>query len=443
MYGGDGMKKVYEIIKYLERTNSRSAKIAILRANRDYEMLKSILYYCYNPYLQFGVSSDKLPKGRRMNTLIPVTVDDVFRLLDKLATKQSATEKEKQLLADMICTLGKEAEYVFKRIIDKDLKCGVNVKTIKEVFGDDFIPEFSVMLAKLSAVVIKKDRKYEFASDEDRMEVERFLNECNGEFYINPKLDGVRCIAEIDVRNRKVKLWSRNGKLYELPFLEQRILDAINMEKVNDDEIMLDGEITVGIGDFQTMMQLARRKTLKPHQYRIIESVKYNVFDVVIPDVALKDRIKILKEVVKQNDHVKLVEYVEGIANMDFILEQFVKYKELGYEGIMLKDKNAKYERKRTNAWCKVKDVLTIDVEVIDVVEGTGKYKGMVGALVCKDENGTVFYVGSGLSDSQRKEWWLNKNKIIGKVIEVKVQEFTKDGKPRFPTFLRIRPDKS
>ena len=58
----------------------------------------------------------------------------------------------------------------------------------------------------------------------------------------------------------------------------------------------------------------------------------------------------------------------------------------------------------------------------------------MVGAIVCKLPNKTVFKIGSGLTDTLRK----NPPKI-GTIVTFKYKKITKYGKPRFPVFLRVR----
>ena len=61
-----------------------------------------------------------------------------------------------------------------------------------------------------------------------------------------------------------------------------------------------------------------------------------------------------------------------------------------------------------------------------------------VGSLVCISRTGARFKVGSGLTDKMRGH---RQAPAAGTVITFKYFELTKDGIPRFPTFLRIRPD--
>jgi DNA ligase-1 len=103
-------------------------------------------------------------------------------------------------------------------------------------------------------------------------------------------------------------------------------------------------------------------------------------------------------------------------------------------EGVMIKDPACAYEKKRSRALLKVKKFEDTEAVVTGHQEGTGKYKGMMGALNVKDTTGAEFKVGSGFSDAQRK------NPVpIGQTINFKFQGRSTYGVPRFPIFIRVR----
>jgi DNA ligase-1 len=117
-----------------------------------------------------------------------------------------------------------------------------------------------------------------------------------------------------------------------------------------------------------------------------------------------------------------------------------------GYEGIMIKDPEAKYETKRTVAWLKQKPFIEVSLEVVNVEEGTGKNLGRLGALVCSgsdDGKDITVNVGSGLSDALRDSIWSARDSVIGQIVEVRADAVTmnQDGtySLRFPRFLRFR----
>ena len=98
-----------------------------------------------------------------------------------------------------------------------------------------------------------------------------------------------------------------------------------------------------------------------------------------------------------------------------------------GYEGIMIKDYEGKYECKRSTSWLKSKPVIEVSLKVKSIEEGTGRNEGRLGAVYVEGtDNGKRFQlsVGSGFSDSQRLKFWENRKNLLSrlefpKVIEV------------------------
>ena len=114
-----------------------------------------------------------------------------------------------------------------------------------------------------------------------------------------------------------------------------------------------------------------------------------------------------------------------------------------GGEGIILKDPDAVYHPgKRNSTLMKIKEELTLDLEVVDVEEGRGKYEGTLGTLTVRDRSGRHYSV-SGMTDEQRDEWWRCSESIIGSVVEVKAMKRLKDGSLREPRFKAVRHDKT
>jgi DNA ligase-1 len=117
-----------------------------------------------------------------------------------------------------------------------------------------------------------------------------------------------------------------------------------------------------------------------------------------------------------------------------------------GYEGIMIKAVDAPYECKRSSFWMKWKPTITVDLNIIGFEEGTGRNAGRLGAIICEgvdNERNIRVNVGSGLSDANRDEYWLARNDLVGRVVEVQADAVTQnqDGtySLRFPRFVRFR----
>lgn len=109
---------------------------------------------------------------------------------------------------------------------------------------------------------------------------------------------------------------------------------------------------------------------------------------------------------------------------------------DLGHEGLVLWP----YGDCRSKKPIKVKQEITVDVRVTDCIEGTGKYKGMLGALMTNYGK-----IGTGFSDEQRRDLWrLHQiDQVVRSIVEASFMEWTKDNKMRHPRFIRTRFDKN
>ncbi|KDD18667.1 ATP-dependent DNA ligase domain protein [Bordetella bronchiseptica MBORD707] len=115
--------------------------------------------------------------------------------------------------------------------------------------------------------------------------------------------------------------------------------------------------------------------------------------------------------------------------------------KQGGYDGLILRDPEAGWVSGSgtDGEIIKVKPVMSLDLRVLDVEEGKGKYAGTLGALVCQGPKGKVKV--SGMTDGEREEWWASRE-VVGKIVEVQCLGLTAAGSLREPRFKGVRYDK-
>ena len=426
--------KPWNIIQELEADNSRLKKEAIIKreSDADNQIFFDGVCMALDGFRTFGVQkvpvSEKDGKGRLFDH---TEFNEVISRLED----RTLTGNEMRDVIEDLCNRSKMEHWNdwYRRILIKDLRCGVTHKTINK-HSKYKVPVFECMLATDS---VKHEKKMV------------------GNVIVEPKLDGVRVIVICDVDKDEVKLFSRNGKeLFNFPEINKTfddMLDQMSESMVFDGEVMSD--------DFQTLMREIHRKSGAK-----TKDAKLNLFDCLplsefknggsnsVNNVILKrkEMLESFKFHLKSNIH--LVEYVKMNLSDEDGQKQFADYNKMcidrGFEGIMVKPVNGVYECKRSTLWLKVKPFIEVSLTVKDTEEGTGRNAGKLGALIVEGKDGGKFIktnVGSGLSDEDREVYWKDKGKLIGQVVEVRADAITQNQNAkdewslRFPRFLRFR----
>jgi DNA ligase-1 len=118
-------------------------------------------------------------------------------------------------------------------------------------------------------------------------------------------------------------------------------------------------------------------------------------------------------------------------------------YTKIGYEGVMVRDPNARYCFGRTSNLLKWKRFHTMAARIVDSYEGKGKHQGRLGGVVTQTQDGVLVDVGTGFSDEERTTLWAQRHQLPGRSVVVKYQERTQRGVPRFPVFAEMLPEGS
>jgi len=161
------------------------------------------------------------------------------------------------------------------------------------------------------------------------------------------------------------------------------------------------------------------------------KQIKHYIFEVPEAKGDLFERLAKVKPY--ENNVIKILAQI-AIKDKKYFEDFHKDLDKKGAEGLVVRNPKMPYIAKRTSSALKVKTFHDAEYEVIGHTKGKGKYKGLVGALECRLDNGIIFKIGMGLSDDERR----NPPKI-GEIVTFKYQEFTKYGKPRFPVYLRVR----
>ena len=416
---------ILSILNELAATSKRTEKESILRREIRNEELKLVLWAAYNPDITYWISKHPDVSEYDRSGVLGESMA-IVDLLDNIAirkiTGNAAIEFYRKTLEK--CTAD-QAE-VIRRVVDRDLRCGVGVPTINKIWPL-LIPEYELMLAETDA----KKLKYP----------------C----YVQTKMDGLRCLITHTNPAFNIVMRTRGGnQITSLEAMYDHLSRVIPPGETWDGELVCVGEdgrflerkISNGI------LNKAIRGTISPQE---VERVIFVVWDIIdqTKTIPYKDRFAQLsarlnldsrKVVLVQNwraDNLKQVERLFEIALLG------------GEEGVIAKNIDAVWQPKRTFDLVKFKAEKECDLLVTgwEFGKANGKNAHRLGALVCESADGKVVVnVGGGYSDEERDK--ITPEFAVDKIIEVVYNSriSKKDGGSDslyLSRFKKFRPDKT
>ena len=425
------------VIKLLESDNSRLFKEDVIKqqAEADHTHFFTGCRMALDSLFTFGVK--QVPQATKDGP--GLNFGEFFYLAQQLNQRElTGHDARDAILEAMEKSTMDEWNYWYRRILIKDLRCGVSEKTVNNVIKklgkryDEYkIPVFTCMLA------------HDSANHEKKMVGKKFLD---------TKLDGVRVVTIYNADNDTVSMYSRNGKeLHNFGHIAEEILNTV--ASTFEESMVLDGEVVSDT--FQDLMKQVHRKSnvnATDARLALFDILPLKEFQAGKSKLGCADRHKQLVELgktLKEDSSMFVLEKIEvDLDNKDgqkVYADLNKKAVAEGYEGIMIKDIDAPYESKRSHHMLKAKPFIEVSLEVVKTEEGTGRNVGKLGALVCQgtdDGKDILVNVGSGLSDVQRETFWETKDRLIGMIAEVRADAVTQnqDGSyslrfPRFKTF--------
>ena len=428
----------YKIIQMLESTNSRIEKESIIlneMKNQNHTFFKG-MELAYNKLITFGVK--QIPESKEDGSGLSWDEFSTFceKLIMRKLTGHAARDK---ILEKMAKSYKNEWNFFYKRILQKDMRCGLSEKTINNVSKKNNLNEYKIPVFAC-----------QLAQDSDSHK-----KKLTGNKILEVKLGGVRVISVL-YPNSRVDFFSRNGKeLNNFQHIQKELSECIKKKPI-EKAIVLDGEVVSK--NFQELMkQIHRKNSIQNDDATLFlfDILPFDSFKSGIEKKTYVDRIKLLESWFENNAKnsktLKLID--KKIINLDSeegkkIFKEFNNQAIIeGYEGIMIKDPDSFYECKRSTTWLKLKPVIEISLTVTSYEEGSGRNIGKLGAIIAEGEdNGKSFKlnIGSGFTDEQREDFWEKKEKLIGRIIEIRADSISKsqDGNYwslRFPRFKCFR----
>ena len=258
------------------------------------------------------------------------------------------------------------------------------------------------------------------------------LEKWGNKFLIQPKLDGDRCRAIFDEYGKVTLLSSEENIINSVPHINSQL------EEMNMANFEFDGELYTHGNTHQTIHSAVSR-TVNIHPE--FDQVDYHIFDYVSVEPQYERSIK-LPKLIKPSNNIKLVETQYG-ETIDDVMHGLEYYTEHDYEGVVIRNLNYPYIRKRSTGMMKFKPRKSDYYQIVGYEEEIsihGDQKNSLGALILSSDENELFKVGSGsfLTRDQRKFLWDKRETLVGEIAHIKYQHLTERRVPRFPVLVDI-----
>jgi hypothetical protein len=457
---------IYQIIKKLQVTPKRTEKVAILEDLKTYHdeesltdgcnskesieetLFKRVAWLTYSPSITFGVKDVDLPNK-------PVIIDTLFEDKPKTNSLSKALDVLDFQIAKRIFTgnaahkiiqetfngLSDDDAYVFKCVLNRDLKCGASAKTINKVWSDLIYVHPYMRASSFSEKNLKNIRFPCISQTKEDGEYEDII--------IYPK-------------SKQFEARSRNGAINNHHFSDNLQSNFLNLDLPY--RCVLMGEILV--------YETSARQKLMPRQkgngylnsslvdperllHVLWDVVPYKDFKEGICNTPYVDRFNRLKAIVddlrEHTDQVRLID--SRIVNtVNEVIEHFMENIKDGLEGTVIKNQSMLWKDGESKNQVKIKTEFTCDLIITGFNQGKtlGEWDEVLGSLICESlDSRLVVNVGTGLTDELRKSIWENQELYLRKICEIKsndiiASETRPDTMSLFlPRLVKFRNDKT
>ena len=411
-----------DILNELNESNSSNYKLDVLKKYKDNSELKKLLELTYNRNkYNFNVSKNCIIKDNPsiLESNGSKTVDELLNALEILGGGTIRGNEAHQFVCNHLKCLDNDNKEIFLNVLGRDLKIGLNVKSINKVFKN-LIPKPNYMrCAVLSEKTLKKIK---FPA------------------FIQLKMDGT--YREIHVADGQVTGKTRSGEEYFNPVLFKEMENFPNGYYTG--ELTIDGESRfTGNGLINS---------LNPPY----EKITFTVWDYLTDDDYLEktktpyySRFEFLSNIIEnRSERVKLVPNHE-VNSIDEALKYVSDWMEQGLEGGVLKDKNNVFKNGTSGTQLKIKLKVDAEMRITGFTDGTigTKREGKIGAIQFSNDEGTIKGQCSGFSDEELDLFTKNKDNLIGRIISVEFNDLVKSENNDYyalshPRFIEIRNDK-
>lgn len=424
------LEKINKILDELVGTTSSKKKIEILQRNCDFYDLWRVLKYTYDTITYtYGVTStsivdfiDNLNYSTKTEATTPI---EMYEVLENL-NKRVFTGKTALAYCAKFIQSNPNEEELFLDIIDRDLKVGINTKTINKVWNNIVsLPKYN----RCSVFSDKAVRNIHFPA------------------YLQLKCDGT--YREAHVHKGTVIFKTRAGEPYSNNLLEDQLADLPDGYYI--------GELTIGKADEPEANRSIGNGEINSDNPPL-NKIHFTMWDYISDDEYVNPGSepyeirfqKLLKAFEHNQRKFSLLDIVPtyDVADLNEALALTYQFMDKGLEGAVLKDRSMVFKDGTSTKQLKIKLKVDCEMRVTGFTEGSGKREGKVGAIVFQNDEETIKGKCSGFTDKQMEDITRYPDKYLGKVITVEFNSLSKPENHDYyalihPRLIEVRTDKN
>ena len=433
---------VKSILDQVASTTKRTEKESFLEAEQNNNELWAVVRATYDPFTQYYVKGVVDVEENSYEPLEPMSLFESIAHLGFLSRREKTGHDARDYVARVHEALNEDDQDTFRKILARDLRIGCSTATFNKIWPG-MIKTYPCMLAASYS--------------------EKNIAEVSYPAYSQTKMDGMRCNIIVK-SDGTVEVRSRQGRLFETHgvFDEEAKLMRDTIDQHNEGwYVVLDGELLCHDSNMQVLPRQisngicnkANKGTITPVEAQKLTLVVWDyipepVFNGDVEDPLMyKERYEMLYNIFCEYalSRFMLVD-TRIVNNLDEARDHYREMIEEGQEGTILKDMSVGWSNTRSKLTVKFKEIKDIDLRVVQWNEGTGRNKGLLGALTAETDDGKIrVNIGTGFSDEQRKLF--TKDFVLGKIIEIEYNQRISSGGREIdslflPRFIELREDK-
>lgn len=414
-----------QILHQLEAAAGRLEKEAILKAHSTDQTFKEVCRLTLDPLVNFYIKKLPEPKASNETTSLASALQDIKT---NLCSRTLRGHDARDHVAFLLGSLSEDDREVLRRVLGRNLKCGVSEATVEKIWPD-------LKLSYPCMLVSPLDSK----------------TKLNFPLIAQTKMDGMRFNAICE--NGQVSYRTRAGKELDL----FGALDDDVRRLAAGLDCVLDGELLMVAGhgglftDRKTGNGLLTKFQKGTGTAELAKRIRAVVWDAIPLEDFSKGRCAMgyqerHKSILPPKGAKLTVAPIYVVNSMEEAQTLYQQKLSEGEEGLVLKDPKGPWEDKRVKHQIKMKAELEADLRVTGFLPGTGKYEGKIGSLLVESADGKVkSAVGTGLDDNERS---YDPSEFLGKIVAVKYNALITDKKTGqkslfLPVFMEIREDKT